>query len=181
MKDFKNMDVEEFVEYFNIALHMNEKNLIVRSNIPTWKANATVCVVRKEEVLEFLKTQKARKEEERKAKDPENVIAGLRVLKEAIAKLENYYYLREKRFEDERLSSLPIAKPNVDLDALKARYPRAAAYLKANAWSCASHYAKAAAGRRACERILAGEDYEVVLAEMEEEWSDYVNEHMWEN
>lgn len=181
MKNFKNMDVEEFVEYFNIALHMNEKNLIVRSNIPTWKANATVCVARKDEVLEYLKTEKAKKEEERKAKDPENVIAGLRVLKEAIAKLENYYYLREKRFEDERLSSLPIAKPNVDLDALKAKYPRAAAFLKAEAWSYASHYAKAAAGSRACKRILAGEDYEKVIADMDKEWSDYVNEHMWEN
>mgnify|MGYP001356550503 FL=1 len=47
MKNFKNMDVEEFVGYFNIVLHSNEKNLIVRSNIPTWKANATVCVARR--------------------------------------------------------------------------------------------------------------------------------------
>ncbi len=170
MKNFKNMDVEEFVEYFNIALHSNEKNLIVRSNIPTWKANATVCVARKDEVLEYLKTQKARKEEEREARRPENIIAGLSELRSAIDKIAAYDEAYNRAWEsgDDRY---PIV-PDIDLDSLKAKYPRAAAYLKAEVWSCASHYVKSAAGDKARKRILAGEDYVKVIADMEKEWDD---------
>ena len=54
---------------------------------------------------------------------------------------------------------------------LLALYPASAAYRKAASWERASNYAKSAAGRKACGRILAGEEYAMVLTEMESEWS----------
>jgi len=60
-----------------------------------------------------------------------------------------------------------------------AKYPVAAAYLKAEDWSMASHYAKAAAGRKAMESIANGEDYKTALATMEKEWAEHCNAHMW--
>ena len=72
------------------------------------------------------------------------------------------------------------AKPDVDVAALKRQYPIAAAYLHARAASQSAHDVHRAAGRRAMERIEAGEDHDAVLADMESEWSGYVAKHVWD-
>lgn len=72
------------------------------------------------------------------------------------------------------------ARPDVDVAALQQQYPIAAAYLHAEAAAHSAHYAHCAAGRKAMERIEAGEDHEAVLADMEAEWSAYVAEHAWD-
>ena len=66
------------------------------------------------------------------------------------------------------------------IDALKAKYPRAAAYLKAREWGCAAHYVKAKAGRDAEERIINGEDHATVIAEMEKSWDAYCDGTAWD-
>jgi hypothetical protein len=71
-------------------------------------------------------------------------------------------------------------KPTTDIDGLLKQYPRAAAYLKAESYSLADHYAKAAAGKKALEKIINGDDYAQALAEMDKEWSDYCADHMWD-
>ena len=64
--------------------------------------------------------------------------------------------------------------------ALQAKYPRAAAYLKAREWGCAAHYVKAKAGRDAEERIINGEDHATVIAEMEKSWDAYCDGKAWD-
>jgi len=56
-------------------------------------------------------------------------------------------------------------------DAVCTQYPAAAAWGKAQGWTYASNDCKVTAGKRAVARIEAGEDHEVVIAEMESEWS----------
>ena len=170
MKDFKNMAIDAFVKHFRISLATNGRDLIVKQNIPQWRANATVCVGRKAEAVAYLKAKAAAEKAEREARRPENIIAGLSELRSAIDKIAAYDAAYNRAWENGDVR-YPNA-PDIDLDGLKAKYPRAAAYLKAEDWSCASHYAKAAAGSRACKRILAGEDYEKVIADMEREWED---------
>lgn len=72
------------------------------------------------------------------------------------------------------------AKPENDPADLSARYPMAAALLRAESYSCAANYRKAGAGRKAVERILDGEDWEKVISDMENEWRDATLEHMWD-
>lgn len=72
------------------------------------------------------------------------------------------------------------AKPKSDPEELSARYPMAAAMLRAESYSCAANYRKASAGRKAVERILDGEEWEKAIRDMETEWSEAAREHMWD-
>jgi hypothetical protein len=170
MKDFKNMAIDKFVDHFRISLASNGRDLIVKQNIPQWRACATVCVGRKAEAVEYLKAKAAAEKAEREARRPENIIAGLSELRSAIDKIAAYDAAYNRAWESGDVR-YPNA-PDIDLDNLKAKYPRAAAYLKAEDWSCATHYAKSVAGDKARRRILAGEDYVKVIEDMEKEWED---------
>lgn len=107
-------------------------------------------------------------------------IEGLEELQDARNAEANYHHEVNRRFEDEALSSIMPARPKVSAKDVAAKYPRAAAYVKAEGWTYASNYAKNAAGRKAVERILEGEDYAQVLAEMDAEWSAHVRDHAWD-
>lgn len=72
------------------------------------------------------------------------------------------------------------AEPKVNIEELKQQYPRAAALLKAESYSRSTNYAKASAGSKARERIIDGEGYAQVIAEMEQEWTDHCHKHMWD-
>lgn len=71
-------------------------------------------------------------------------------------------------------------KPKSDPEKLSARYPAAAAILRAESYSCASNDRKASAGRKAVERILDGEDWKKVINDMETEWHEATSERMWD-
>ncbi len=60
---------------------------------------------------------------------------------------------------------------DVALDAARAQYPGAAAYVRAESYSMASHDQKASAGRRAMDAIESGADPIATIAVMEAEWS----------
>jgi len=59
---------------------------------------------------------------------------------------------------------------------LADEYPIASAYLSAEAWVIYSHWSnteKVAAGRKACQRILSGDNWQDVLSDMDAEWTSY--------
>ena len=62
---------------------------------------------------------------------------------------------------------------------LAAQYPRAAAYLNAEGYESASHFAKSAAGKKAKTRLLAGEDHQIVVSEMDAEWLAAAEQSVW--
>lgn len=66
---------------------------------------------------------------------------------------------------------IPAAPTRDKIEALKAQFPRAAAWHKADAYAAAYNASKAAAGRKARTRIENGEDYVMAIADMENEWS----------
>lgn len=104
-------------------------------------------------------------------------VPGLRELESAIAAWNNYHHEFSRMMDDEYNDGVnPPKKPTVDVDEIRAKYPVAAAYLKAQSYAYASHYAKVAAGEKAVERIANGEDYKIVIDEMEAEWSQAAHE-----
>ena len=89
----------------------------------------------------------------------------------AAAKMDYEIAADKFRIAIERGATMIPQAPNTDkIDSLKAQFPRAAAWHKADAYAQACNYAKAAAGRNARTRIENGEDYQTVIAEMDSDW-----------
>ena len=102
--------------------------------------------------------------EERKAKIA--AIEGLAELRAAIKSWVNYHQAKmefergEREFED-----VPAYNPG-EVEELKKKYPRAAAYLEAERWIYTGNPVKVRLGSRALEKIIDGEDPEAVILEM---------------
>jgi len=173
------MTVKELIERCEISL-MGSDKLKIR-NVALGQKMMGELKARKAEIIDYLVTEEAAAKaaaEDRKAKIA--AIEGLAELQAAIDAEANYHHEVNRRFEDEALSSIMPARPKVNAEDVAAKYPRAAAYIKAENWTYASNHAKNAAGRKALERIINGEDYEQVLAEMDAEWSAHCDNHVWD-
>lgn len=108
-----------------------------------------------------------------------DAITGLKELQDAIDDLNLWHEEYEASFAE--CGGLGVRpKPTYDLEAMRKKFPRAAAYLKAKSYSQAANWAKASAGKEAAESILNGEDYEQVIAKMEEKWGDHCTAHIWD-
>lgn len=134
----------------------------------------------KDEIIdELLKREAAEKAAAAAREAKINAIEGLKELQKAMDAEEDYHREVNRRFENEALSSILPAQPKTNMKELKEKYPRAVAYIKAENWKYANNYAKAAAGEKALERIINGENHEQVLADMEAEWDAHREENMW--
>lgn len=110
-----------------------------------------------------------------------DAIPGLQAIRDAAAEWEAYHVAFNAMMDDENNDVGRWPKlPTSDVKALMQAYPIAAAYLKAEAYSHAANAAKAAAGRKAVEAILHGEDAEAAIAAMEQAWSNYCSKHIWD-
>lgn len=106
-------------------------------------------------------------------------ISGLAEIRAAQEDLSAWDREFERSFDD--CGGLGVRpRPQYDLDAMYAAYPAAAAYLKAESMAAAANCAKAAAGRKALDRIINGDDPDAALADAESEWGAYVTAHVWD-
>ena len=176
------MTVAEMVKKYNIKLADGGRIGIYNANCAKKDKMVDTIIAAKPEIIAYLTAEKEATEKaaaERKAKI--DAIEGLKELEAAIAEHENYHYKFNRMMEDEGNDGVnPPIRPQSNIRELKLKYPRAAAYIEAKSYEYSANYAKSGAGRNACERIINGEDYEQVLADMEKEWSDYCNEHIWD-
>ena len=136
-------------------------------------ADVTTIKAAKAEILEYFAEIKIEKEERA---NKIAAIEGLEELRKANADWETYYDQLHNAI-DRGYVRMP-AQPASDTIALKAQYPRAAAYIKASNYSYASNDAKSVAGTKAMEKIINGENHETVIAEMENEWKQSAHEAM---
>lgn len=84
-------------------------------------------------------------------------IPGLRQLQAAIESEAQYFESFNKMMEDENNDGVNApSAPAESSDALRAKYPKAAAYAKAQGYSYASHFEKAGAGKKAMRLLEAG-------------------------
>lgn len=185
------MTAQELIKKYDIILQskLTDKGFIPTGTLLVRKVDACrrdgeLDAVRaaKPEILAILMTEReaadrARKERKEKIRS----IPGLEEIKAALADLASWNREFQASFEGESGGGVGVRpKPNYDLDAMYAKYPRAKAYLKASAYADAEHYVKAAAGEKALEAIINGEDYAEAIAVMEADWSKYTQGHMWD-
>jgi hypothetical protein len=149
-----------------------------------------LCGIEKDELLSWVKAHKQEiiahikneEEEKKKAAEEREVkiagIDGLRELQEAIGEHEKYHDDFEKCFENEGV--VFPDRPKSDVSALRKKYPRAAAYLKAENIKYSDHFVQSAAGSKALEKIIDGEDFKKAIADAKAEFSAYCKEHIWD-
>lgn len=123
----------------------------------------------------------AKEEYEEKENKKHKNIPGLVELEKIIMDWDYYQEGCSRMMEDEMNDGVnPPKRPSIEVAEIAKRYPIAAAYIKADNWSMASHYVKSAAGDKAKIAIENGEDYKIVIAEMEKIWNDHTTNHMWD-
>lgn len=127
-------------------------------------------IEKKPEIVRYLLEKKEKEDEidaERESKI--DAIEGLKEIGEAREGLVSWQ-LELKRSLNSTEKTEVRPKPEYDFEAMRQKYPRAVAYLKAQDYAGSSNPGKAAAGDKALERIINGDDYREALKDMEAEW-----------
>lgn len=151
------------------------KRIVKELKVGMWKAEV-------EEIRLHLQNEEASKQAAANARQEKiNAIEGLQEIYDAKEAWSRYRNAFERMMEDQdNDGAFPPMRPTVNVEELNTKYPRAAAYIKAENYSCAANYAKSSAGRTALEKIINGEDYVQAIADMEAEWSAYCDAHVWD-
>ena len=173
------MDVESLIKKCDIVERKEDGALLLRNPrqelVPEVKA-------KKQEILAYLRKKEADEKAARDARQEKiDSIEGLKEIERAQMDEERYSRQFNRMMDDEfNDGARPPRRPKANSIELRRRYPRAAAYLKAESWEYASNYAKASAGKKALERIINGEDYSKVLEDMDAEWSAHCARRAWD-
>lgn len=94
-------------------------------------------------------------------------LAEIRAAQKALFAAGIRYHEAKTRFERGEIDFEDVPIPDhSEVDALRKKYPRAAAYMEAERWASSTTPIKARLGTIACERLLDGEDPFVVLDAM---------------
>jgi len=145
---------------------ITKSNLDMTGRVYVKGANSWLVVMR--EIAEEAAKQT---EEIKRQTDPRYVIEGYSELQAAYADFERYHSDLTSMMDDEANDgSVPPEPIKVRPEEVEKQYPRAAAYAEADRYSCSDNYDKANAGEKAKKRIISGENYETVIAEMKAEW-----------
>ena len=175
------MTATELIKKYNITLSPNSDDKVVIRNTELAKADNIIddVIANKAEIISILKAEdEAARNKIREELAKIDAIEGLAEIRDAIVE-HNRYWEKFNYAVEHGTGKLP-AKPKTDADDLMKKYPRAAAYLKAEGYANAANDAKAIAGKKARERIINGEDYDKVIADMEGEWKSYCNKNIWD-
>lgn len=172
------MTTQEIIKHYNIQY--DEYRDIIYTHRDLSAADKAVIKAARADILAALKAAADEAEAARKAAREQLLanVPGLDILEQARA---DWSYYRDRcDAEMDREDGIWPQAPQSDLTSLRAQYPAAAAYLKAEAYWLAANDRKSAAGRKAMESIAVGEDWQTVLERMEAEWSAATGEHIWD-
>lgn len=181
------MTAQELVKKYHITLYNKDTQLkIPGKDAESVKRDGALEELkrRKAELIDFLKSERERKEAEAHQRVIEHdkkvaAIPGYIELRNAVYAVERWHTAFDRAMD--RGDGIIPAHPDVKPDELRKEYPIAAAYEKALNYSYSSNYARAAAGREAEQKILNDPScWETAIAEMERQWSEYVDEHIWD-
>ena len=178
------MTIDEMIKKYNLCIPSEDETKLMVRNVARLKKDNAISSLKenKQEILARLKEiaeQEWKAREEYRAKVQS--IEGLEEIRKAEADWaeadwEEYHarFMVAFGHEDAAVRQARMVKPTADPVELKKKYPRAVAYLLAESYAFSENYEKAAAGRKAQERILNGEDYKGAIAEMKE-WGRDIN------
>ena len=178
------MNTQEMIQRYKIALKVDGHGQPT-GNLIVYRADKTALAAikaAKPEIVAALLAQREtglRAEQERKAKI--DAIPGLREIGAARADLVSWKLEFDASFDGENGGGVGVRpKPKYDMDAMYAKYPRAKAYLDAQEFAASENDAKAAAGTKALEAIINGENHEQAIHTMNSEWAAYCEAHLWD-
>lgn len=175
------MTATELIKKYNITLSPNGDDTVVIRNTALAKADNIIddVIANKAEIIAILKAEdEAERNKIREELSKIEAIEGLSEIRDAI--VEHNRYWEKFNYAVEHGTGILPAPPKTDVNDMMTKYPRAAAYLKANEYAKAANDAKAIAGKKARERIINGENYDKVIADMEDEWKSYCNKNIWD-
>lgn len=172
------MTANEMIKKYGIQLYESDKIRICKLE-KAKKENAIEMIKSaKAECIAILTAEKEAKERESAEREAKiKAIDGLKEIKSAISEWDEYQDNFNNFIRRGGIGICP-QKPESDIEKLKLEYPKASAYLKAENWSRASNYAKAASGKSALEKIINSEDYNEAISTMEKEWTAYCEDHI---
>ena len=184
------MTAQELIEKYKIDMQIDYvagKGFVPTGKLCVHKAaearkngDFNAIVACKPEIMRVLKeNQEAERRACRERQEKINAIPGVTEIQDAMDDVHAWLGEFNRSFND--VGGLGVRpRPKYDFKAMNAKYPRAAAYFKAKDYAEAANEAKVAAGKKAIEKIINGEDYEEALKTMEAEWSSYFDAHMWD-
>lgn len=173
------MNVKELVEKYEITLYGKDKVQLKQVTLLKKDKMEKVVMERKPEIMAYLKeeeVQKKRSYEDRQEKI--RAIEGLEEIQNAMR--EQIRWQRDFEISMSRGDGILPSKPIDNIDELKRKYPRAAAYLIAERESLKNNFELSAIGKKALEAIINGEDYEAAMNRMMEEQKKFVDCHIWD-
>lgn len=184
------MEIEQLIRKYSLSLGINpktgEEGLMANLNAVKRDNARDEISAKKQQIMAYLKAERAEKEREaaeakRKAQERQERIAaidGLKEIQDAIEDLEQWRYEFEKSFED--IGGLGVRpKPQYDLEAMRAKFPHADAYLRAEEEALKSNYELSAIGKTALEEVIFG-DYKKAMENMNAEIKAFVDRHIWD-
>lgn len=171
MKKYSEMTVEEAVKALRIERRGDKIGCYGVTGSKAMDEAVAYMRANKPAIMQYLLEQE---ETERQRLDKVRAIPGLDEIEAAEADLSAWRDEWEASFDGESGGGTGVRpRPQYDLEAMYAQYPRAAAYIKARKYARSANHVKSAAGAAATERIVNGEDYDVVISEMEQQWTAY--------
>lgn len=178
------MTTKELISRYDIFDPQNGNGTIgIRNKDAVMRDNAIDEIkARKAEIIAYFAAER-KAEADAKAERESRIaqIDGLAEIKAAIADLEKWNSEFERSFEGANAcGGFGVrSKPDVDIDALKQKHPRAAAYLRAEEEVYSGNYEVAEIGRKALEEVIYG-DYEKAMDEMGKDIKAYVDRRIWD-
>lgn len=142
-------------------------------------ADRTFIAANKPAIFDWLRQKTAHEAAERARKNAWKEENGVAAIEEAV-RAQSAWEDSVKAAMDRGDGKLPAPFTGPAPEDLMRQYPAGAAYVRMDLWAASAQYRKAAIGRAACERLLAGEDYAAVLAAAENEWKEAAMEHLWD-
>lgn len=139
---------------------------------------------KKAEIIKYFESERAearRKYEERQQKIA--AIEGLKEIKAAYEDLAKWRHEFNKSFDGEyAVGGLGVRqKPQYDFESMRAQYPVADAFLKAEAYADKENHELSSIGKDALEKIINdSENYAEHIAEMERKLKEFTDRHIWD-
>lgn len=184
------MNIEQLVRRYTLSITINpatNQEALMADLGAIKKDNAAEEIKQKKaEIMEYLRTKRAEDEKHaeearQRAKEREErikQIEGLKEIQDAIEDLEQWQYEFEKSFDD--VGGLGVRpKPDYDIKAMRRKYHRADAYLRAEEEYLKSNYELSAIGKRALEEVIFG-DWQKAMEIMDKEIKEFVDRHIWD-
>lgn len=173
MKKYNLSEIKRLVETYRIQ---EQEAGMLRVMVVNASDDLKMIKENKQAILDYIRNEKRAANERQHKIDSIEGLSEIKACMDAWAK----WHADFDRMVDTGRSYMTVKKPSTEVAELRKKYPVADAYLIADKESRRQNYELATIGKNALERIINGDDYKKVLAEMEKERAAFTESHIWD-